>query len=164
MRSLAGVRTETIPQTRVLERDAVLRSFDDSLKRLRRDRIDFYCVHEPDQYFIDDDLFSVFDSLKANGRIFAHGLAWGRAAPFAPAQWDVVQAEYAPGYPRDGRLRFFHGIMRSSHSDAAAQLASAMRNDRDAVFIFSASERHQLTSLVRQVGRAPDSATPLLSR
>jgi aryl-alcohol dehydrogenase-like predicted oxidoreductase len=137
--------------TQVLECDVVLRSLDDSLKRLRRDRIDFYCVHEPDQYVIDDDLLTVFDNLKASGGISVHGLAWGRAAPTAPAGWDVIQAQYVPQCPRDGRLWFFHGVLRSSQSDAPVRLAAAMREERDAVFIVSASERHQLTDLSRRV-------------
>ena len=137
---------------RVLERDVVLRALDDSLKRLRRDHVHFYCVHEPDQYVIDDALLSVFDDLKASGRISAHGLAWGRAAPTAPRGWDVIQAQYIPRSPRDGRLRFFHGVLRSSQSDGPTQLAAAMREERDAVFIASASERHQLADLARRVG------------
>jgi aryl-alcohol dehydrogenase-like predicted oxidoreductase len=142
--------------TRVLECDVVLQALDESLKRLRRDRIDFYCVHEPDQYVIDGGLLAVFDNLKASGGISAHGLAWGRPAPTAPAGWDVIQAEYIPQCPRDGRLRFFHGLLRSSQSDGATLLAAAMRKEGDAVFIISASERHQLTKLARQIAALED--------
>jgi aryl-alcohol dehydrogenase-like predicted oxidoreductase len=137
--------------TQVLECDVIRRSLDDSLKRLRRDHVEFYCIHEPDQYVIDDDLLAVFDHLKASGEIFAHGLAWGRAASTAPAGWDVIQAQYAPQNPRDGRLRFFHGVLRSSQSDAPGRLAAALHDEPDAVFIVSASERHQLTDLSRRV-------------
>ena len=150
-RAQASALPAALRPTRVLECDIVLRAFDDSLKRLRRDRIDFYCVHEPDEYVIDDDLLAVFDNLKASGLISAHGLAWGRAAPTAPAGWDFVQAQYVPQCPRNGQLRFFHGVLRSSHSNAPARLAVAMREERDAVFIVSASERHQLTDLARRI-------------
>jgi aryl-alcohol dehydrogenase-like predicted oxidoreductase len=153
-RLLAGSQAGAPPDAqppRVLERDVVLRALEESLKRLRRDRVHFYCVHEPDQYVIDGDLLSLFDNLKASGRISAHGLAWGRAAPTAPGGWDIIQAQYIPRSPRDGRLRFFHGVLRSSPSDGPTRLATAMREEGDAVFIVSASERHQLADLARRI-------------
>jgi aryl-alcohol dehydrogenase-like predicted oxidoreductase len=153
-RLLGAQRSKTppaAPPTSVLERDVILRNLDDSLEQLRRDRIDFYCVHEPDQYSIDDELLAVFENLKTSGAISAHGLAWARAVPAAPAGWDVIQTQYIGQCPRDGRLRFFHGVLRSSQSDGAARLAVAMRQERDAVFIVSASERHQLKDLARQI-------------
>jgi len=157
---LARAQTSTPPAaaqpTRVLECDVVLRALEDSLKRLRRDRIDFFCVHEPDQYVIDDGLLAVFDSLKASGGISAHGLAWGRSAPTAPAGWDVIQAQYIPQCPRDGRLRFFHGLLRSSQSYGPTRLAAAMRKEGNAVFIISASERHQLTNLAQRIAVLED--------
>jgi aryl-alcohol dehydrogenase-like predicted oxidoreductase len=150
LRAQASAPAEATPPTRLLERNVVLWALDDSLKRLRRAFIDYYCVHEPDQYMIDEDLLAVFDNLKASGGISAHGLAWGRQAPTAPDGWDVIQSQYVPQCPRDGRLRFFHGVLRSTRSDAPARLAEAMREERDAVFIVSASERHQLTDLARR--------------
>jgi aryl-alcohol dehydrogenase-like predicted oxidoreductase len=137
--------------TLVLERDVILRALDESLKQLRRDRIDFYCIHEPDQYVVDDELLAVFENLKVSGAISAHGLAWGLPAPTAPAGWDVIQTQYVPQFPRDGRLLFFHGVLRFSQSDAPARLAAAMRQDRDVVFVVSASERHQLNTLARRI-------------
>ena len=151
LRAQPSATPEVARPTRALERHVVLRALDDSLKRLRRDYIDFYCVHEPDQYVIDEDLLAVFDNLKASGVICAHGLACGRQAPMAPAGWDVIQAQYVPKCPRDGRLRFFHGVLRSTESNAAARLAAALQEERDAVFIVSASERHQLTELARRI-------------
>jgi D-threo-aldose 1-dehydrogenase len=151
LRAQANAPPEAARPTRALERDVVLRALNDSLRRLRRDCIDFYCVHEPDQYVIDEDLLAVFDNLKASGGISAHGLAWGRQAPTAPVGWDVIQAQYVPKCPRDGRLRFFHGVLRSTQSNAPAQLAAAMQEERDAVFIVSASECHQLTDLARRI-------------
>ena len=157
---LARARTNAPPApaqpTRVLESDVVLRALDDSLKRLRRDRVDFYCVHAPDQYVINDGLLAVFDNLKASGEISAHGLAWNRPAPMAPEGWDVIQAQYVPRCPRDGRLRFFHGLLRSSQSDGPTRLAAAMQKESDAVFIVSASERHQLTDLARRIATLED--------
>lgn len=149
--SQAGAPPAAAQPPRVLERDVVLHALDESLKRLRRDHVHFYCVHEPDQYVIDDALLSLFDELKASGGISAHGLAWGRAAPTAPEGWDVIQAQYVPRSPRDGRLRFFHGVLRSSPSDGPTQLAKAMREEGDAVFIVSASERHQLADIARRI-------------
>jgi aryl-alcohol dehydrogenase-like predicted oxidoreductase len=146
--SAQGRAPSEVEQPRqVLERDVVLRSLDDSLKRLRRDRIDFYSIHEPDQYVIDDGLLTMFDQLKASGRISAHGLAWGRSVSTVPAGWDVIQACYAPQTRRDGRLRFFHGVLRFSQTDAPARLAAAIQDEPDAVFIISASEPHRLTDL-----------------
>ena len=63
----------------------------------------------------------------------------GPPAPTAPAGWDVIQAQYVAKCPRDGRLRFFHGVLRSTQSNAPARLAAAMQEERDAVFIVSAA-------------------------
>ena len=53
----------------------VRRSIDSSLRRLRRERIEFYFIHEPPTGVEQmDDLFSVLDAARAAGKIGVHGV------------------------------------------------------------------------------------------
>lgn len=153
LRMSAGAAEPIEQAKKKMRRDFVLRELDDSFKRLRRDRVTLYCIHEPDQYVIDEELCAVFEDLKACGRISAYGLAYGREVQNAPLFGHAVQASYSAESTRDGRLRMFHGLLRASSPDGPARLATAMREQPDAVFIVSVSERHQLTDLVRRIGK-----------
>lgn len=150
--SAQGGKATIIPKRKVLLRDAVIRALEESLIYLRRDRVDFYCIHEPEQFVVDDELLEIFRDLKDSRLIGAHGLAWGGKIQSAPIGWDVMQAHY-DDQPQsgDGVLRFFHGVLRSSHSDGPTRLKTALRRNQDAVFVVSASEPHQLTDLARKL-------------
>lgn len=154
-RSRSATALAPAAQLQSLQRDHVERALDESLSRLRRDRVDFYCVHEPDKFAVDDALLDVFDHLKTAGRIGAHGLAWQREVTNVPLGWDVIQSLYAPGKRSAGYLRFFHGVLRRVSSGDATRLATAMHESPDAVFIVSASERHQLDGLARVIANVP---------
>jgi aryl-alcohol dehydrogenase-like predicted oxidoreductase len=135
----------------ILDADCISRSIDESLKRLRRTIVDFYLIHEPDSFELDEQVFATFEALKLSGAIRAHGLAWDRVAASAPQGWDVVQARYAANLSRDGRLRIFHGLLRYGSSADPGQLGTVMQNERDAILLVSASEPHQLSQLARRL-------------
>lgn len=145
---------------RRLDHDKVLRSLDDSLRRLRRDRVDFLCLHEPDRHVIDQPLLALFDSIKAGGAIAGHGLAYGRSVDLAPLGWDVVQSNYDPATLQDHRFRFYHGVLRSAVTAGPGALVAALCTKPNAVFLVSASETHQLDNLVGQVRAAMAEKSP----
>ena len=58
----------------------IQRACEESLRRLRTDRIDFYMLHNPRMDALEsDDIFETLDSLKAAGKIRAYGAALGPA-------------------------------------------------------------------------------------
>jgi aryl-alcohol dehydrogenase-like predicted oxidoreductase len=140
------------PTTRnVLLADRVRRELEESLRRLRRSKIDLYLVHEPDQYLLDAALQSVFEDCVRQGLVSAYGLAYGRVASSAQVLGEVVQGAFAEGDDITACLRVYHGVLRSNPEQSVQRLASAMRRYPLSGFIASASEPHQLTNLVRQL-------------
>jgi aryl-alcohol dehydrogenase-like predicted oxidoreductase len=58
----------------------ILRACDESLRRLRRDRIDFYQLHNPKMDAIErDETFACLDDLVREGKIASYGVALGPA-------------------------------------------------------------------------------------
>lgn len=58
----------------------IRRACDESLRRLRRDRIDFYQLHNPKMDTIDrDETFACLDDLVREGKIASYGVALGPA-------------------------------------------------------------------------------------
>jgi aryl-alcohol dehydrogenase-like predicted oxidoreductase len=76
----AGVRRgqQEIPQD--FSPQHIRRACDESLKRLRRDRIDFYQLHNPKMDTIDrDETFACLEDLQREGKIRSYGVALGPA-------------------------------------------------------------------------------------
>lgn len=63
-------------------RDGVLRSIEQSLERLGRDRIDAVYVHDPDEHFAEamDGAFPALDELRRQGVIASYGAGMNQAA------------------------------------------------------------------------------------
>jgi aryl-alcohol dehydrogenase-like predicted oxidoreductase len=62
------------------EPDFIRERCEESLRRLETDRIDLYELHNPRMNaIVDDAIFDVLDSLKAEGKIRAYGVALGPA-------------------------------------------------------------------------------------
>jgi aryl-alcohol dehydrogenase-like predicted oxidoreductase len=67
---------QRIGQDHYLEPDYVRRSLDGSLRRLGRERIEFYFLHEPPPGVERmDALFEVLEEAKTNGKIAAYGVS-----------------------------------------------------------------------------------------
>lgn len=136
---------------RVLSRDAVLRNLEHSLRRLRRDRIDLYLVHEPDQYVLDDALAQCFAELQQQGVIGAWGLGYGRKAADAPHFGQVLQCAAGATMPSD-RFILLHGVLRdpqTHHQPAARRLAEALHAYPNAALLFSASSTHAMADIAK---------------
>jgi aryl-alcohol dehydrogenase-like predicted oxidoreductase len=135
----------------------------ESLKRLKRDHVDLYLVHEPDQFDLDDEAFETFIALKREGIIGAFGLAYGRSVRETPDFGTVIQSRYCNEQPSqaDNKTRIFHGVLRdgwrndphskTGHaSKVTSYIANFFKANPNVGIIFSASSAHQ----IRQVTAA----------
>jgi aryl-alcohol dehydrogenase-like predicted oxidoreductase len=117
-----------------LQPSHVRRSIDASLNRLRRERIEIYLVHEPPAGVERmDDLFSVLDAARADGKIGVYGVCSGNteviSAVVAANRCDVVETAASP--PVTSRLQASLGPARDPGSvDVVANhvLAGGMRS------------------------------------
>jgi D-threo-aldose 1-dehydrogenase len=84
----------TPPLTRVRDysRDGVLRSLEDSLRRLRLDRVDIALIHDPDDQLPQalDEAYPALADLRGQGVIGAVGAGMNSAGPLA---WLVSRAD-----------------------------------------------------------------------
>jgi D-threo-aldose 1-dehydrogenase len=76
---------DTIVRVRDYSRDGVLRSLEESLQRLDRDRVDILFVHDPDEYFHEalDGAFPALEELRAEGVIRSYGAGMNQAEMLA---------------------------------------------------------------------------------
>jgi aryl-alcohol dehydrogenase-like predicted oxidoreductase len=78
---------EETPLTRVRDysRDGVLRSLDESLRRLRLDRVDIALIHDPDDFMAQalDEAYPALADLRAQGVVTAIGAGMNSAALLA---------------------------------------------------------------------------------
>lgn len=150
-----------LPRRRLC-RDEVVRALEESLKQLRRNRVDLYLVHEPNQFELTDDLRELFSTLQQNGMIGAFGLAWGGVADAGTAFGTVVQGRYA-SHPLThaiaGKTKIFHGVLRHAlhgpnERGSAIRVGIRTREVLDAHpgagIIFSASTPGQIRDIASQ--------------
>jgi D-threo-aldose 1-dehydrogenase len=84
--------TPPLARVRDYSRDGVLRSLEDSLRRLRLDRVDIALIHDPDDHLSQalDEAYPALAELRAQGVITAVGAGMNSAAPLA---WLVERAD-----------------------------------------------------------------------
>lgn len=78
------VGSQTSDPKEGLRRDHVLRSCDESLRRLGRERIDLYYMHQPDPATPIEETLSAFEALQKAGKI-------GRIGASNYAAWQLMQ-------------------------------------------------------------------------
>lgn len=156
-------RTGNSQSRRDLSQDTVLRSLDESLKRLKRGYIDILLLHEPDQFRIDDRLSALFESLRSNGVIGAFGLAYGRVADETPDFGTILQSQYAEEMllaTKTRRSRIVHGALRAGWNlpgtvrrpeTVTEYLERILARQPDLSIIFSASSRYQIRKVVGKI-------------
>jgi aryl-alcohol dehydrogenase-like predicted oxidoreductase len=147
------IRNEIKP-LKILTKDIVLKELEASLKRLKRDKVDVYLIHEPEQYMINDDLTRIFETLKLQGVIGAYGLAYG-GAPNLKLNWgSIEQCQYSkdvilPDNP--DLFRIYHGVLRNKNNrnalpingtDAEINIQSVLRKNKTSVLFSSNSINH----------------------
>jgi aryl-alcohol dehydrogenase-like predicted oxidoreductase len=140
---------------RKLERSFILRELEGSLRRLKRDCVDLYLVHEPDQFELDDEALGCFETLVREGVIGAFGLAYGRVTSAVPDFGAVIQSQYCGDRtsPADNRTQIYHGILRHGWRDLAGQarelsvgkfVGGVLEANPNSAVVFSASSRRQI--------------------
>ena len=77
--------TPALTRVRDYSRDGVLRSLEDSLRRLRLDRVDIVLIHDPDDFMTMalDEAYPALAELRAQGVVTAIGAGMNAAAPLA---------------------------------------------------------------------------------
>ena len=150
------------PPRRKLCRDEVLRELEESLKQLRRSHIDLYCLHNPDQFKLTDDLQALFSDLQEEGTIGAFGLAWDRIADAGVGFGTVRQGRYGADLPTLAgaeEARIFHGVLRhavhrgTDHRHALGpgkRIRAVLDRHPEAAVIFSASHPGQIYDIASQ--------------
>jgi aryl-alcohol dehydrogenase-like predicted oxidoreductase len=158
-----GIAGSACTAPRQLGRDEVLRGLEDSLRQLRRSRVDLYLIHEPDQFELTEDLQALFATLKRDRTIGSFGLAWGRVADACGAFGTVIQGRYDPHLPTratPGRTRIFHGVLRREWRQTgelyfARGLGDSVREvletHPDSAVIFSASTPSQIREVAEKL-------------
>jgi aryl-alcohol dehydrogenase-like predicted oxidoreductase len=162
LRRFANASKQTAPVvSRTLDRDEILLELEQSLRLLRRTKLDLYLLHEPDSLEITDQAREVLESLKSEGVIGAFGLAFGAAPSAQKVSGNVEQCRYsaaALASPRGNAIRIYHGVLRSGADrqtssgervDAGTLMVSALNRNPDSAFIFSASSTRQIRQIAR---------------
>ncbi len=135
---------------RTVGRQEVEASLDQSLKRLKRDKIDIFLVHEPDSVVLDEAVLAFLLEAQRDGVIGAFGLAYGRVVHEDPSPFgQIVQSTWDPiASPRtaEGFLCIYHGVLRSRREKGRAveRLVNALIRSPDAAVLFSASAPFQI--------------------
>ena len=163
------------PPRRKLCRDEVLRELEESLKQLRRSRIDLYFIHEPDLFELTDELKVLFSSLQEEGTIGAFGLAWGRIPDAGRRFGTVSQGRYGADLPTNAgatEASIFHGVLRHAalrgtdrqHSlGPGERIRAVLDRHSDAAIIFSASSPAQISEIASQCWNDGDGNGPSFS-
>jgi hypothetical protein len=140
----------------------ILASVEDSLRRLRRDKIDLYLAHDPHASDIGPDLASRFESLVQSGQIAAYGAGVEWAAD-CPAPFGSVWQSRWPGaavraYGADVTY-VFHGTIQFAPKDRLGAtldppgkiVAEALRAAPRSIILVSTSTPDHLRDLVRNL-------------
>jgi D-threo-aldose 1-dehydrogenase len=84
--------TPALTRVRDYSRDGVLRTLEDSLRRLRLDRADMVLIHDPDDFMTQalDEAFPALAELRSAGAVTAIGAGMNSAAPLA---WFIERSD-----------------------------------------------------------------------
>lgn len=144
---------------------AIERSLEESLKRLRRDRVDVFLAHEPNRLDLIPEIEATFKSLVERRLASAYGVGIGASedqwAPFGSIWQSGWPGEKISDYKRDVTY-LFHGVLRHAPKDqfgrplasAAELIRAARRATPNSVLIVSASTPDRLRELVKAVESA----------
>lgn len=142
--------------------EAIERSLDGSLRRLKRDRADLFLAHEPNRLDLVPETAAGFQALADAGRIGAFGVG----VDVREDRWAPFGALWQSGWPGDRVADYtpdvfhtFHGVLRYAEKDRFGAttvapgdlLRAARRAAPNAVLIVSASTPERLHELVRAV-------------
>ena len=143
-----------INEKRKLSKEEIILELEISLKNLKRDNVDILLIHEPDQFFLDDELHETLNGIKKDGYIKEYGLGYGRSE-VDHNFGRVVQQKYSKNnvFFKD-KINIYHGLLRNllNENKRDFNLYDAFRNiskeHKDSYFLFSASRAEKIKRLM----------------
>jgi len=154
---VSGQTSNSNLERRFLNSGEIEREIELSLNALRRDHIDLFLIHEPDQFHIDDTAIELLQDLKRQGLVRAIGLAHDRVGDEAQSKLDVLQSRFDSGADSlsISQTHLFHGVMRhgwiggsSEQGGSVSQyFLNLLSTYQNSGFIFSASTPTQIRSV-----------------
>lgn len=144
------------------QRDFILRSADESLMALRRDRLDILLAHDPELSELTETLAVEFTAMRDLGicRAFGAAVAFqADAAPFFGTVWQSAWPQGVHGIQQKKLSYCFHGIIRNAYrktSGATVEPASTLVRKAcdqrpDAVILVSTSSPTKLRQLLSEI-------------
>ncbi len=138
---------------RKLCKNEILLELEITLKNLKRDKLDILLIHEPDQFFIDDELVNSLQEIKNDGYIDNFGLGYGRG-DVDIAFNGILQQKYSVNdVLSKSKINIYHGVIRflKSHGDANINYSEALKeilsSSEDIMVLFSTSNVDQIIDL-----------------
>ena len=143
---------------RSLTVDMLLAQVDNSLNRLKRDYIDIYLLHEPQNFNFSKEVLHALDGLKDRGVIRSYGCAYGGQIENTPwtGMGNVDQLAYMEAEECSQNLRIYHGVIRSNmgaNIKARDKVTSVLDKNTNSAVIFSASMPWQIKDICNAVFR-----------
>lgn len=97
-----------------LYKDEILIELEKTLRNLKRNSLDIFLIHEPDQFIIDEELGEVFNDLKNDGYFMEYGLGFGRENPDINFG-KISQSKYMGNIlNKSDNIKIFHGVIKKS--------------------------------------------------
>jgi aryl-alcohol dehydrogenase-like predicted oxidoreductase len=141
------------------QRDFILRSVDESLRALRRDRLDILLAHDPELPELTEQLAAEFADMRDSGlcRAFGAAVAFPGDAPSCfGSVWQSAWPQGIPAIPRKTLSYCFHGIIRNAQKTssgvtfepASTLVRTACDRRPDAVILVATSSPVRLRQLL----------------
>ena len=151
--------TESIVDRRTLPRDEIVRSIEMSLERLKRERVDLFLIHDPDQYELTAEMEESFEALVRENLVGAYGMAFDRKTLSEKPFGSILQSRAQLSACPDFRTKIYHGLLRRDRDDDR-NIKHVLPEDvvsrfllavPDSIVIFSASSPHQVNNLMNKL-------------
>ena len=108
--------------------DQVRESLEDSLRALRTERVEALLLHEARLEHVSDELLSMLDQMKRDGKLAAVGLATSATHSEAILRvhgdrFDILQIAMDAVFPTTNALRILHSVLISSTAQRLSRLS-----------------------------------------
>lgn len=144
-------------EKRKLHKDEILVELEQSLKNLKRNELDILLIHEPDQFFLDDELEDIFINLQKSGYIKEYGLGYG-AHKLGQTFGKIIQLKYEGNNldrdflkKTDESIRIYHGVIRDNfmhiNNTTIKETVKRVLSRNDNTILFSASKIDQIKEI-----------------
>ena len=151
---------------RRIDYNEIRTSFENSLKNLQTDHIDFYLLHEALPNFLTDEAMNYVQNLKSSGFVKKIGIAacyinLYQLEPYKVSAWDILQYENGLKFSSDdlldrfpGKIHIYHSVLKnvknitlqgnSAVEVAGALLAKSFKNNPDGLILFSTTNKARI--------------------